>query len=106
MRIKKGDKVVVITGASKGQTGIVLKALVKDEKVLVQGINMVKKHRKPSQANPEGAIIEKEAPVHISNVQIVDPKTNKPTKVGYIFEDGKKIRVTKGRNASGAKLDK
>ena len=95
MRIKKGDKVVVIAGSNKGKEGIVTSVLTKDNKVIVGGVNMVKKHSKPNQAQPEGKIIEKEAPIHISNVALVDPKTNKPTKVGYKVENGKKVRVAK-----------
>ena len=95
MRIKKGDKVVVITGSDKGKEGTVSKVLPKENKVVVAGVNVKKKHQKPNQAQPEGKIIEKEAPIHVSNVALVDPKTNKPTKVGYKVENGKKIRVAK-----------
>ena len=102
MRVKKGDKVRVIAGGCKGSEGVVLRVLAKDEKVLVQGVNMVKKHRKPSQAQPEGAIIEKEAAIHVSNVAGIDPKTKKPTKGGYRFEDGVKVRFSK---STGNKLD-
>ena len=95
MRIKKGDKVVVIAGSNKGKEGTVTSVLTKENKVIVGGVNMVKKHTKPSQAQPEGKIVEKEAPIHVSNVALVDPKTNKPTKVGYKVENGKKVRVAK-----------
>lgn len=95
MRIKKGDKVVVIAGSNKGKEGTVTTVLPKEEKVIVSGVNVRKKHVKPSQAQPEGKIIEKEAPIHISNVALVDPKTNKATKVGYKVENGKKVRVAK-----------
>lgn len=95
MRIKKGDKVVVIAGSNKGKEGTVSAVLAKENKVIVAGVNVRKKHVKPNQAQPEGKIIEKEAPIHISNVALVDPKTNKPTKVGYKIEDGKKVRVAK-----------
>ena len=110
MRIKKGDKVVVIAGHEKGKEGVVLQTLPKEEKVIVEGLNKVTKHNKPNQQNTEGSITTKEAPIHVSNVAILDPKTKKPARVGYRFEevDGKtvKYRVTVGRNASGAKLDK
>lgn len=104
MKIKKGDKVLVIAGADRGKTGVVLKLEPKNSRVLVEKINMIKKHRKPTQANPEGSIVEKEAPIHISNVAILDPKAKKtaPSKVGYVIEKGKKVRVAK---KSGAKLD-
>ena len=95
MRIKKGDKVVVIAGSEKGKEGTVTKVLPKEEKVIVGGINMVKKHIKPNQAEPEGKITEKEAPIHVSNVAVVDPKTKKATKVRYEIKDGKKVRVAK-----------
>lgn len=95
MRIKKGDKVVVIAGSEKGKEGTVTKVLPKEEKVLIGGLNMVKKHVKPNQAEPEGKIIEKEAPIHVSNVALVDPKTKKATKVKYEIKDGKKVRVAK-----------
>jgi large subunit ribosomal protein L24 len=95
MRIKKGDKVVVIAGSNKGKEGTVSTVLAKENKVVVTGVNVRKKHVKPSQAQPEGKIVEKEAPIHISNVALVDPKTNKPTKVGYKIENGKKVRVAK-----------
>ena len=95
MRIKKGDKVVVIAGSNKGKEGTVSAVLAKENKVVVGGVNVVKKHVKPNQANPEGKIVEKEAPIHVSNVALVDPKTNKPTKVGYKVENGKKVRVAK-----------
>ncbi len=95
MRIKKGDKVVVIAGGEKGKEGTVTKVLPKEEKVIIGGVNMVKKHIKPNQAEPEGKITEKEAPIHISNVALVDPKTKKATKVRYEIKDGKKVRVAK-----------
>ena len=95
MRIKKGDKVVVIAGREKGKEGTVAKVLPKEEKVVITGLNMVKKHVKPNQAEPEGKITEKEAPIHVSNVALVDPKTKKATKVRYEFKDGKKVRVAK-----------
>lgn len=104
MKIKKGDKVKVLVGDNslKGKEGIVTKVIRKDNKVIVEGLNLIIKHQKPSQAHPEGARIEKEAPIDVSNVMILDPKTNKPTRVGYVIEDGKKIRVAK---KTGNKLD-
>ncbi|MEI5909205.1 50S ribosomal protein L24 [Bacillus spongiae] len=103
MHVKKGDKVMVITGKDKGKTGSVLAAFPKKDRVLVEGINIVKKHAKPSQANPQGGIISHEAPIHVSNVMPLDPKSNEPTRVGYKVEDGKKVRVAK---KSGEVLDK
>ncbi len=95
MRIKKGDEVAVITGRDKGKKGSVLKVLRTEGRVLVQGVNMVKRHTRPS-AQGAGGIIEKEAPLHVSNVAIVDPKTNEPTRVGYRFlDDGRKVRFAK-----------
>jgi large subunit ribosomal protein L24 len=95
MHVKKGDKVMVISGKDKGKTGVILEAYPKQSRVLVEGINVLKKHSKPSQANPQGGIISQEAPVHVSNVMPIDPKTGTPTRVGYTSVDGKKVRVAK-----------
>lgn len=95
MHIKKGDKVIVITGKDKGKTGTVIEALPKRDRVVVEGVNIVKKHQKPTQMNPEGGITEFEGAIHVSNVMLLDPKTNKPTRVGTKIEDGKKVRVAK-----------
>jgi large subunit ribosomal protein L24 len=101
-KIKKGDKVVVITGRDKGKSGEVLRVLRDEDRVLVQGVNMIKRHTKPS-AGQTGGIVEKEAAIHISNVAHIDPKTRKPTRVGYkILEDGRKVRFAK---RSGEVLD-
>ncbi|MFY4777172.1 50S ribosomal protein L24 [Metabacillus sp. RGM 3146] len=103
MHVKKGDKVMVISGKDKGKQGTVLEAYPKKERVLVEGINIVKKHAKPTQENPQGGILNQEAPVHVSNVMLIDPKSGEPTRVGYKVEDGKKVRVAK---KSGESLDK
>ncbi|OXS73858.1 50S ribosomal protein L24 [Domibacillus enclensis] len=102
MHVKKGDKVMVITGKDKGKTGVVLAAFPKKDRVLVEGINIVKKHAKPSQLNPQGGILSQEAAIHVSNVMLLDPKTNEPTRVGRKVVDGKKVRVAK---KSGETLD-
>ena len=94
-KIKTGDKVIVIAGKDKGKVGKVLKVLPEEERVIVEGVRIVKKHLRPSQKYPEGGIIEKETPIHISNVMLVDPKTNKPTRVGIKIVDGKKHRYAK-----------
>ncbi len=95
LRVKKGDEVIVLTGREKGKKGSVLKVMRKDQRLLVQGVNMVKRHTRPSQANP-GGIIEKEGSLHVSNVAHVDPKTGEPTRVGYRFlDDGRKVRYAK-----------
>lgn len=95
LKLKKGDKVVVLTGRDKGKTGEVLKAFPRDNKVIVQGVNMIKRHTKPSTAT-QGGIIEREAKIHASNVAHLDPKENKPTRVGFKkLEDGTKVRVAK-----------
>ncbi len=91
-KIKKGDNVVVRSGKDKGRTGTVLQVLPKDDKVLVQGINVAARHRKPSQTNPQGGIDRREAPLHISKVAIAD-KDGKPTRVRFETKDGKKVRV-------------
>jgi len=103
MHVKKGDKVMVITGKDKGKTGVVLTAFPKQDCVLVEGVNVVKKHMKPNQLNPQGGIVDQEAAIHVSNVMVIDPKTGEPTRVGYKVEDGKKVRVAK---KSGEVLDK
>ena len=95
MHVKKGDKVVVISGKDKGKQGTILSAYPKQNRVIVEGINIVKKHSKPSQLNPQGGIISKEAAIHVSNVMPLDPKSGKPTRVGYKIENGKKVRVAK-----------
>ena len=95
-KIKKGDTVVVLSGKDKGREGQVVKALPKDGKVVVSGVNMISRHTKPSQADPEGGVKRREAPIHVSNVAIKDPKTGKPARVGFEVRDGKKVRVLKG----------
>ena len=92
-KIKKGDRVVVLSGKDKGRTGEVVKAMPKDGKVIVSGVNVHARHRKPSQTNPQGGIERKEAPLHVSNVAIADPKTGAPTRVRFEERDGKKVRV-------------
>ena len=93
-RIKKGDKVVVLAGKDKGSEGEVLKVLTKEDKVLVQGCQMITKHQKPTQ-NSQGGLQRTEAPIHVSNVALKDPKDGKPTRVGFEIRDGKKVRVAK-----------
>lgn len=95
MHVKKGDKVKVITGKDKGKFGKVLAAFPKKDRVLIEGINMVKKHTKPSNINPQGGILNVEAPIHVSNVMLIDPKTGEPTRVGYEVKGDKKVRVAK-----------
>jgi large subunit ribosomal protein L24 len=92
-KIKKGDKVVVLSGKDKGRHGEVVKALPKEGKVLVSGINVHARHTKPTQARPQGGIVRTEAPLHVSKVAIEDPKTGKPTRVRFEERDGKKVRV-------------
>ena len=92
-KIKKGDRVVVLSGKDKGRTGDVTKAMPKEGKVIVSGVNVHASHRKPSQTNPQGGIERKEAPLHVSNVAIADPKDGSPTRVRFEDRDGKKVRV-------------
>ncbi len=101
MKIKKGDKVIVLSGDDKGKTGEVLKAMPKESKVVVQGVNLVKRHTKPSQTTP-GGIISKEAAIHVSNVALVTSE-GKPTKVGFKTENGRKVRVAR---KTGEVIDK
>ena len=98
LKIKSGDTVVVIAGEHKGSEGRVMKVYQDNNKAIVEGVNTVKKHEKPSAANPQGGITEKEAPIHVSNLALVDPKTGEPTRVGYRMEDGKKVRFSKKSN--------
>ena len=93
--IKKGDTVYVNAGNDKGSTGKVLEVLREKDRVVVEGINMVSKHTKPNAQNPQGGIVKQEAAIHISNVQLIDPASSKPTKVGYKTVDGKKVRYAK-----------
>ncbi|MFD1067351.1 50S ribosomal protein L24 [Oceanobacillus locisalsi] len=103
MHVKKGDKVKVLSGKDRGKEGTVLEAFPKKERVLIEGVNMIQKHAKPSQDNPQGGILNIEAPIHVSNVLPVDPKSGEPTRVGYEIKEGKKIRIAK---KSGEALDK
>ena len=93
-KIKKGDKVIVLTGKDKGRTGTVDKVMPKDSRVVVGGINMVQRHTKPSQGDPQGGIKNKAAPLHVSNVALVDSK-GKPTRVGFRMDGDKKVRFAK-----------
>ena len=102
-RIRKDDTVIVIAGKDKGSSGRVLKVMPKEERVVVEGVNLVKRHTKPDIAHPQGGVVSKEASLHISNVALRDPKTGKPTRVGFKVNDkGRKVRVAKG---SGVEID-
>jgi large subunit ribosomal protein L24 len=92
-KIKKGDKVVVLSGKDKGKHGEVTKAMPKDGKVIVSGVNIITRHRKPSQTNPQGGLERAEAPLHVSKVALEDPKSGRPTRVRFEIRDGKKVRV-------------
>lgn len=105
MKILKGDKVKVISGHYKGTIGEVTQTFPKKEMVVVEGVNMIKKSLKPTQANPDGGIIEKEAPIHVSNVMAYDSKAKKASRIGYTEEKGVKVRVYKstGNKVKGGK---
>src|SRR6478609_882946 len=91
LHVKKDDNVIVITGKDKGKKGRVIAAYPRENRVLVEGVNMVKKHAKPTQQNPQGGILDQEAPIHVSNVMLVDPKSGKPSRIGYkVLENGQK----------------
>jgi large subunit ribosomal protein L24 len=95
-RIRKGDTVVVITGASKGRRGEVLRVFPRAERALVQGVNIVTKHTKPRGLGQPGGIVQDEASIHLSNLKLIDPKSDEPTKVGFrVLEDGRKVRIAK-----------
>jgi large subunit ribosomal protein L24 len=103
LKIKKGDRVKVITGRSKGKVGDVLRVIPTELRVVVSGVNMIKRHTKPNR-NETGGIIEREAAIHVSNVALLDPKSEKPTKVGFKFlDDGRKVRFAR---ASGETIDR
>ena len=96
LHIKKDDTVIVLTGEDKGKTGKVLKVLVEKNRAIVEGINIVSKSAKPSAKNPQGGIVKQEAPVHISNLSLIDPKSGKPTRISVKkTDDGKKVRIPK-----------
>jgi large subunit ribosomal protein L24 len=101
-KIRKGDRVIVVTGRERGKTGEVLRVLRADDRVLVQGVNMIKRHTRPGQASP-GGIIEREATLHISNVALIDPNSQEATRVGYrVLDDGRKVRFAR---RSGEMID-
>ena len=96
LHIRKNDNVIVLTGEDKGKTGKVLQVLVKENRAIVEGVNMVSKSTKPSAKNPQGGIVKMEAPIHISNISLIDPKSGKATRIAMkINEDGKKVRIAK-----------
>ncbi|KKW19053.1 MAG: 50S ribosomal protein L24 [Parcubacteria group bacterium GW2011_GWA2_51_10] len=101
MKIKKGDKVIVITGKSRGQSGTITRVLPKENRVLIDGINMVKRHRRPSAKSRKGQIVDKPMPIHASNVALLDPKSGKPTRIRIIRKDGARQRIAA---ASGMEL--
>lgn len=103
MFLKTGDKVKVIAGKDKGKEGNVLSINAKTNRVVVKGVNMIKKHEKPSQSNTNGGVAEKEGTINASNLMLIDPESGKPTRVGYKVVDGKKVRVAK---VSGKAIDK
>lgn len=102
MKIKKGDKVVVISGSDKGKSGEVLRAIPAENRVVVKGVKLVKRHTRPS-ATSQGGIVETEAAIHVSNVAHVDPQSDKPTRVGFKVDGDRKVRVAK---RSGAQIDR
>ncbi|MCF6307710.1 MAG: 50S ribosomal protein L24 [Flavobacteriaceae bacterium] len=98
LKLKSGDNVIVTAGDHKGSEGKVMKIIIEKNKAIVEGVNMVSKHEKPSANNPQGGIVKKEAAIHISNLSLIDPETGTATRVGYRMEDGKKVRFTKKSN--------
>jgi large subunit ribosomal protein L24 len=107
-RLKAGDEVIVVSGKDRGKRGRILRADPKKERVYVEGLNMIKRHQRPQQvagaqrAEQVGGVIEKEGPIHVSNVMLIDPKEGKPTRVGIEVQDGKRFRIAR---RSGARLD-
>ncbi len=98
LKIKTGDLVKVVAGDNKGQEGKVLKVLIEKNKAIVEGVNLITKHNKPSAASPQGGIVKKEAALHISNLALIDPKSGETTRVGYRIEGDKKVRFSKKSN--------
>ena len=94
-RLKSGDDVIVLAGKNRGETGKISRIDRKTDRAYVEGVNIAKRNTKPSAANPQGGIVDKVMPLHISNLALVDPKTKKPTRIGYKVEDGKKVRFAK-----------
>lgn len=103
MFLKTGDKVKIIAGKNKGQEGNILSVDSKNNRVVVKGLNMIKKHEKPSQTNANGGVVEKEGSINASNVMLIDPESGKATRIGYKVVDGKKVRIAK---VSGKAIDK
>ena len=101
MNLKVGDKVIVIAGSNKGKEGTIKKVLKRENRVIIEGVNLVKKHQKGN-GQESGGILEQEAPIHASNVMLIDPKTKKRTRIGHVIENGKKVRIAK---KSSEKID-
>lgn len=101
-RIRKGDEVVIITGKDKGKTGTVLEVLPGEDRVIVENLNMIKRHTRPRPPEEPGGVIDKPAPIHLSNVALIDPKENLPTRVRYEMKGDEKVRIAA---RSGAKID-
>jgi len=98
MKIKKGDNIIVISGKDKGKTGKISRSFPRKYMVIIDGVNIAKRHQKPRRQNQQGQIIDKPMPIHVSNVMLIDPKTNKPTRIGHRTVGGKKMRVAKKSN--------
>ena len=104
LHVRRGDRVRVMRGNHAGAEGTVLRVLTKENRVVVEGVNLRKRHQRPSQANPEGGIVSFEAPIHASNVMLLDPDTNEPTRVGIkVLDDGRRVRIAR---KSGTTVDK
>ena len=103
LHVKKDDNIIVISGKDKGKKGRIIAAYPRENRVLVEGVNMVKRHTRPNPTNQQGGIIEREAPIHVSNVMHIDPKSGKATRIGYkVLENGTKVRIAK---RSGEMID-
>ncbi|WP_339610275.1 50S ribosomal protein L24 [uncultured Planktosalinus sp.] len=98
LKIKSGDTVVVLAGDHKGMEGKVMRVITEKNKAIVEGVNLVSKHEKPNAKNPQGGIVKKEAPIHVSNLALIDPKSKKATRVGFKMEGDKKVRFSKKSN--------
>ena len=104
-KVKRNDTVLVISGNDNGKKGKVLKVFPKNNKIIVEGVNMIKRHTRPTQQLPQGGIVQKEAPIHMSNVKVIAPKTNIPTRVGIkLLKDGSKVRYAKHKDCDGEEI--
>lgn len=104
-KVKKNDSVLILSGNDRGKKGKVLKVFPKRDRIIVEGVNMMKRHTRPTQQLPQGGIIQKEAPIHVSNVKVIAPKSNIPTRIGIkVLKDGSKVRFARHKDSDGEEI--